>query len=695
MSLEQLIKSPVSQVSDDLIKYVYANNQLMFSRSSLLIAAVASGRVEVYKLLKCQKKPVSFDDILKRQENSRVDYLLIAMEYGRLAMFEYLLQRQNKHDWDQRVATQKETHQYGVPISQNVDIDWKDVASMIRLLMPFIEQHNQRGATGSTTKMLIRDYFEHSFYVLLKCQDVELARQAINHIDFDLAQFKMYCDEVFRPTVAAPLDPDVDVEPDPLLDILYRDSSCDTPTSDDHIRQSFKHLLDILVVYGKQSWIDKSQALAQSYRSMFDQPHTHDQMDIILKTLIKNDGLATICTYGTVEMLERAHYLINLPECDHPVSHHPQLVVYPKSSDITRYIKLHRLFNLSKTDTLYHCAAMGDLDSIKFYLDTYPIQSALDHSVNDEPRYRMITSQSFDKVMDIQSMLYPKFDHLSEGDNRLRMLDCLDGCTSALTLSHVKMYSDEALQYMKFCPRPGHGVIDQEVIKHLLGINIDKPMFNALLLYVFGNGLKDIILWMEDSYPDALDRILETAFEVAPLLHKAFINGHYHITDYILGKYYSDYDERTWTWIGLQSDLFYIKKIFTTRYPTGDIMLIIIRSACSVGNDQVFNYLMSNYNIKFGDFINDRANRCLFLDRVDMLETLVKHYAVEMEDSMDDPITTIKHSIIKFAQTRQEIDCPLCMNYLLDGMDSKKALPFVKHIPLVRHYRGMTATGRQ
>ncbi|GAM26771.1 hypothetical protein SAMD00019534_099460 [Acytostelium subglobosum LB1] len=403
-SLEKLIELMPYAV----FKHVFDTNRytMLYYHNLLICYAVKYGRLDVYKLLEAQAHDnpdifkVIFDHAGMTSNNGRPihlekhqDHLVTAIIHGRLAMFEYLLSQTNSIVVTSGLEARKRK------VEEKHIKDWQQMATALRLLITFLN--------GLPSAPRVDQLIICPLRVLLRCQDVELVRRAVNHISFNYTDVSQYCESAFRPTTGIQQD---------KVHALYC-SDLEQPADRAQLEHSLNFLIQVyaayqipvpptnqqyqacelvlnevgmifLRVFAIMSHGDNQPDLLSFIRKgifmnvhqEYQQTHLESFIQYFLSLEMKGYGqvlgLETICTFGTLDMVKTAHQIVSQVQ----VRYKGETIslnigmenVYPMTLEIMEYIQLHNLFSISSVKILNHVASMGRPDLLKAYLETYP-----------------------------------------------------------------------------------------------------------------------------------------------------------------------------------------------------------------------------------------------------------------------------------------------------------------------------------
>eukprot|EP01133_Synstelium_polycarpum_P003814 gene3814-4401_t len=470
--------------------YVYKAHKHLFDDIGVLYMAVQEGRLDVFKVLELESYPKTVLKTFPRK------FLQLALCNGRLAMFQYLLTHKRQNDGVPEMP---------LPLEPSVDYD--DLAVMLKMFIGFINSK-------------------------------ELTRMWYQEVPINVKSLRGFCEEVFAPTRCSCRTKRV------LVDCLDAE-----PADPTNLRQSFTFFLEMMKVYGNDA-PEKSQQLATQifkgqclsdtgmiYFVLFDvlvcKQHqlsmvsqirkglfihvasvvTKD-MDSFLRYMINKDGdLSSICTYGTIEMVERAHCIMSSGKRS-PIS--SKNLDHPRTLEINRYIKEHGLFKLNQVSLLNHFVSMGDVEAIEFNLDTHPAPG-----LRLEVNYH-IARHPIDKRIEILSQLQRSSERWKTGHiYNIFVYNCVLG----LKVSHLEHFSTSSLERMRFDLRVDSYPIDQSIIRYLFGIFSDVEGIMDLLAYASEMGMLDIIQWQLDR-KDRSEAVANIVAQRLPQLLEIALHNH-------------------------------------------------------------------------------------------------------------------------------------------------------------------------
>eukprot|EP01133_Synstelium_polycarpum_P013392 gene13392-15762_t len=236
-----------------LFQYVYETNPLLFGEGHTLYLAVYYGRLDIFKVLEAQKYPVDLVSLHNEpSDDDPTDYLIEALANGHFQMFSYLLQSET-------------------------------IKSIERLLIHFIDKHNQQ--TGSSESRLSIDMFiGNPFKVVLKCQDIDLARHiSSSQVSFDSTELIKQCEDIFSPMV------------DWKSDIYINQSTTQQFVSAEKVEQSFNFFIELIKSFGMQSLVDQHIGLLESF-----------------KEVLTDVGLMYIVVFAVMSSIKRVSLLSNI-----------------------------------------------------------------------------------------------------------------------------------------------------------------------------------------------------------------------------------------------------------------------------------------------------------------------------------------------------------------------------------------------
>ncbi|GAM19853.1 hypothetical protein SAMD00019534_030280 [Acytostelium subglobosum LB1] len=619
-------------------------------------SAAKNGHLEAFKLFWAQAK----EYLRIKGTNNVDDYLMMALDNGRSSLFGYLLSRETKQSMDKRIR--RRNHLIGQTTREmykfNADTDMSDMASTLEILIRYIAHHYKKD-TSITPAQAIKCLLIEPFTMILRCTDMELARQYIECAPFNDIQLFDYCNNIFGSNSFYLYDNINNNQMWIKLDL-------------ERLRHKVNFLFELLELYGRQlkrtadrspgrqevltdvgimildlyvvmKEFNEPQIASYITQGIFmnvrqtDRPHLVEFIHYFIglgKTpKSKVLGLATICTFGTLEMVEIGHQLLDRPDGGldgHSLVHDDLRMDYmlPASLDILKYLHDHNMYEGDEVDVLNHFASMAEPDILQAFFDnfTYDLFSPDEddimskvYSIRDEIRYCLV-DKDIDKSLAIQSIIQREINKAG-----LNMdFDIISERAQDLDPRQIKRLPIHALKYIRFKPTQDHSV---EVVSYLLSQAQAAELDWELTFQIFTSacelGLMDSIRLLETSYPVFVD--IRTDSELmSQLLSVAFAHGHYSICEYLIGC-----GARFTIWRAVGGlDVSILDTLIALQEPTIKEKQDTLKGACDQCNLPMIKIILSKW---YQDIVINREKlsrdlicktsdmKCLILDRVDVL----------------------------------------------------------------------------
>ncbi|GAM20043.1 hypothetical protein SAMD00019534_032180 [Acytostelium subglobosum LB1] len=526
-----------------LFHHVYRIHQLRFTDRALLAAAAVSGQVDIFKVLESQVHPCSllaannaipklagkkeydggyfgpWQDTVEKQEQD--DYVLLALSNGNRQLFEYLLPRQPR-----RITAARSQDDYVVPKLVTDRINWVDMASMVKQLIKYIDNQNKRPGCNQS----IGQYLEHPFYVILKCNDMELVRMSFNkHIkSVSYQQLRVYCEETFMPVKRS--DKDVDNPFGPRQQVVYNNDDESTPTDPETLKQSYNFLLSVLdyTSVGRTSLTKSSMMFAETFKdvltsgtgTMFlalfqmltrlaenqEKPQIfpllsnirkglfmHINMDNeststqlykdLQRYLVRNHhGMASLCTFGSLYMVSNAS--MHFKGCETEVE---QLLNHPARTNLKSYVQRKAQLDLLQTSKLFVYPKTLSIQGFNRLHNLYPLDRhnvvtylvalgdvlGLRAAVQDHPKLAT-KSGAHERTLKYLVSKHPIKIRLGLGAVlRLFHFNIDAELRSDCTLEEIKQLTVKLIQELLVLRADTYGgLIDQEILKYLVPFTV-------------------------------------------------------------------------------------------------------------------------------------------------------------------------------------------------------------------------------
>ncbi|GAM19857.1 hypothetical protein SAMD00019534_030320 [Acytostelium subglobosum LB1] len=382
-----------------VFKHVYDTNRynMLYHHPTLIATAASAGRLDVYKVFEAQSKDYPLAIPSPDKYN---DHLMYALYSCKLSMFEHLLALETYDTMSHRVKDPVAHHynQLSTTSRRRTLNERIELAAIIKKLIKYTETYYVNNQiTPIRPHHVIRAMLKDPFSMILECEDIELARQAIKYAPFDQSQLFKHCSNIlgyhnWENILYTDIKKKIDQEQlkrgvDFLFElmILY-DRPVIIPTHT--LFPACKEVLTevgvmILNVYAIMS-PDSQPALHSIIRkSIFtnvrpscDPLHLKQFIRYLLSLNNKKiQGLIltldTICAFGTVEMLKIVHELLVL-EYGLKVDHIRLNRVFPKSLEMLEYILEHNMYTMDNMAMLAHFSKMGNPDMLKTFFARYP-----------------------------------------------------------------------------------------------------------------------------------------------------------------------------------------------------------------------------------------------------------------------------------------------------------------------------------
>ncbi|GAM20419.1 hypothetical protein SAMD00019534_035940 [Acytostelium subglobosum LB1] len=722
-----------------LFKHVYDRNRylMLYHHHGLLHSAAASGRLDVFQVLEAQSHNYPQKKIMEGycydpyEYNPYEDYLFIAYIHGHRALFEYLLPHETMDNMERRIKDGS-TDPPSIKMAANVnDRQLSDTAHVIKQLITYITDLNQQRKPGS--RFTIQQLVHQPFAIVMRCQDVSLAQLAVKHIPFDSQLFQQHCEVVFRPASMSGSESDSETR----LDILYGSDwqpgasitldhslnflievlalyGMSVPRADSQLATFRQVLNDVgaiyIIVFGLLSSVDARPPLISFIRKglfmnidrFCQQSHLQEFLRYFLSLDTNDLGLATVCTYGTLEMVTLSREITK----DTGSPHHeqssaaPSVPVYPKTVAIFEYIDQHHLFSMDSLDMLVHVASTAAPELIRAFLTAFPqfLSNHPDEELDTISINSALSRHNIDTCIAVQSMLQYELDRAK----RSELFDCLKGYTRELEVRHIQSFSKSALKDMKFTPQHEISDVDRAVVGHLLSLTIGfkKKNIEALLYSACALGMTDTVAQMFSSSRKIFGTIRSDPQIMSGLLHMSFIYDHPELCQHIIGC--GAIFVETWSWAAGRDDAL-LQSIVALQSPTNEDLEDLLFTACQNCNDQLIMSIVSRWPHVLEtsrEKLVSYAIECMEFDRVDLLEffartivtrpadppSLGRYHALQTETTID--LVMVKDYLLWEAHSYNKLRCVRCLNYLVDGLpDQTVKQHSSKWIKLIRRDR--------
>ncbi|GAM19860.1 hypothetical protein SAMD00019534_030350 [Acytostelium subglobosum LB1] len=689
--LENVIKSMPYAV----IKHVLDNNRYMmlYNHHSLMRYAVEYGQLDVYKLLQTQARdlppdapPPSADDF-----NYISDHLLLALNVGQPSMFNYLLSLETQQSMNDRIL--EGDYRFHTDTVCRTSDERVAMSTMLRTLITYIESHYSKDTPIEQYKEAFSRLLGHPFELLLKCQDIELARLAAKYVDFHPQQLYYYCSDIFGPRGSAtapylPLSKEIDllelehtvVFLFELLELYARQverTSTLLPSCSTVFTKLGVMITDIYLIMSSQH--DQPRLLSNLMRAIYanirlecDDGHLEQLVHFFLDHSLDLDKvhdsgnkhvslvLNSICTYGTITLVRKAYAwlgLRNINEEDVRLNE-----AYPKSVEILEYIShTHSWYQMDKMAMLVHFTSMADPDSLKTFLAAHDIQSLFrtnvpednqdddnddnDDDNDDDDDYQedsffdlinsMMSKHDIDTCATIQSIIQTELDK----HQIPTVLDIISDRTNEMTVPYYQLFTIDRLKDTKFELRNTWDV-DPAVVAYLLAqvptaVN-DSDMVIKYLRSACAIGMTECVQLL-DSPSQVFTLLRSHDYSMSELLHEAFKNGHHSICQYLIGCG-ARFGSSTWKCAGAM-DVATLDTLVAMQELTDEQKDEVFDNACSQLNLPLMKVILSRWpDVKLTHMtLNESALSSLVDDRVDVLscvtELLVKCPPDEYDES--------------------------------------------------------------
>ncbi|GAM19852.1 hypothetical protein SAMD00019534_030270 [Acytostelium subglobosum LB1] len=432
--------------------------------------AARNGRLDIYQHLQTLSK--DYPCISRGHPYRFDDDLLWALIHGRLAMFEYLMPSEPSDYMAKRIQSWSDHYTYYELVVSDTSYDLEQMAKILKMLIKLCHhiETTFRPTIDGTDVLHGPDthptdpaQLEQSFKFLIK------VLQLYGHPTPQVHKLFPWCHDILNKAGVI------------FLNIYVILCHYEKPQLKSHIRKGI--FMNVL----------PAETFNQTYLRMF--------IRYFLSNDMKTDGLmlglATVCTFGTLEMVKIAHYTVSRSRHrGSPNGNNIHLdCVYPRSIDVMEYIHQHNLHPMDNLETLNFIVSLAIPDMLRSYLALYPHILTLDDIVH-ELDINHLERYDIDRSIAIKSIIQAEYDRAQRSET----IQCLNTRVGELTLENVQSFSNHALKAMSFVPSEEYDV-DPGVIRYLLSqapiAGFDKKKVMSLLESACSIDLRDCVMLLD------------------------------------------------------------------------------------------------------------------------------------------------------------------------------------------------------
>ncbi|GAM19855.1 hypothetical protein SAMD00019534_030300 [Acytostelium subglobosum LB1] len=602
-----------------------------------MVAAAKYGRLDLFKILEAMAQDFPPEDKRTRSySNSKDDYFVLALHNNRQSLFEYLLSFDTKDRMDKRMEYIWSYHII-MTISQRTPDDWREMAAIMKALIKHIETHYKKlqHALRVFGRLFDQDV---QFTLVLKCQDMELARQCYKYIEFDAHQLSKHCDDITRHSnheQIPPLSPeDLGPKVDFIFEVLQLYKCRFTrvidqwPACREVLTEIGVMMLDIYTIRTKNNHNFGLAIARQIFKNVRQDANQSEMVKFIqfffsrdMKTDDIRRAIIEIYATGTLDMVKIAldiagrTWVMDLSCYD----------IFPKSVETLEYLVEHGMHQMANSQAIIHFASMCDPDELRKLLSTFPtiLPRGDDLSKLEDDIMDIFDNHNIDTCFAIQSVIQDELVKAQRNDT----FDIVTMRVHQMTLPQVQSLPDDTLNRITITP-PDIWKVDPSVISYLLSkasaLDFESDLTESLMEAACTHGLTECVHLL-DSSSKVFVELRSNSGTMATLLLAAYNYGHISICQYLVGCGAS-LKKNMWKEVnsdGMLDVLFEQQQTPLTQSEKEKAMYFL----CSNPNSSLIRMVYTRWSkdIKLNrETLVEKAFKCKKLDRVDVLACITE-----------------------------------------------------------------------